>query len=285
MRYAFIEAERQRYPVHRLCTVLGVSRSGYYAWRKRLPSPRSQANAMLGKAIQAIFARSRQTYGRYRVQAELGACGHPVGHNRIARIMQQMGLKARQRRRRVPRTTQANHALPVAANLLQQDFTARRPNQKWLADITYIATQEGWLYLAIVLDTFSRKVVGWSIQPRLTTPLVTAALHAALGHRQPVPGLVHHSDRGSQYASLAYRQLLAQHHITPSMSRTANCYDNAMMESFFSTLKLELPMNVFPSRDDARYYLFDFIEVWYNRQRRHSALDYLSPAMFEARHS
>lgn len=285
MRYAFIEAERQHYPVHRLCAVLGVSRSGYYAWRKRVPSPRSQANAMLGKAIETIFAHSRQSYGRYRVQAELAAGGQSVGHNRVGRIMRQLGLKARQRRRRVPRTTQSRHALPVVANLLKQDFVATQPNRKWLADITYIATQEGWLYLAVVLDTFSRKVVGWSIQPRLTTPLVTAALHAAVGHRHPAPGLVHHSDRGSQYASLAYQQLLAKHHITPSMSRTANCYDNAMMESFFSTLKSELPLSVFPSRDDARYYLFDFIEVWYNRQRRHSALDYLSPAMFEARYS
>jgi len=268
-----------------MCRVLEVSTSGYYAWRQREPSQRQRENQTLSAQIDNIFQVSRQTYGRHRVRAELDARGYPCGHNRVARLMRGLGLRPRRYRRHHPRTTQSKHGWPIAPNLLAQDFRASRPNQKWLADITYIPTAEGWLYLAAVEDTFSRKIVGWSMQERLTTPLVTDALHMAFKHRRPTQDLLHHSDRGSQYASADYQQLLQLHGVTCSMGRTANCYDNAMMESFFATLKAELTLNVFSTRDEARYYLFDFIEVWYNRQRRHSALNYCSPDEFERRHT
>ena len=283
MKYTFITAERQQYPIGLMCEVLGVSRSGYYEWRRRKPSQRSREDAVLTTEITDIFEMSRQTYGRHRIRAELRDRGHRCGHNRVGRLMRQAQLRTRRRRQR-PRTTQSNHQLPIAPNVLQRDFTATAPNQKWLADITYIATREGWLYLATILDTFSRKIVGWSMQERLTTPLVVAAFSDAIHRRLPTQPLIHHSDRGSQYASHRYQDLLDQYDMTCSMSRTADCYDNAMMESFFATLKGELPVEVFPSRADARYYIFDFIEVWYNRQRRHSALDYCSPEAFEQRH-
>jgi transposase InsO family protein len=283
MIYAFIEAEHTRYPVKTMCKVLGVSRSGYYEWRRREPSRRAREDAVLTTEIADIFEMSRQSYGRHRIGAELRDRGHRCGHNRVGRLMRQAQLRVRHRQSR-PRTTQSNHRLPIAPNLLQRDFTATAPHQKWLADITYVATREGWLYLATVLDTFSRKIVGWSMQERLTIPLVRDAFCDAIARRLPTQPLIHHSDRGSQYASHAYQDLLSKYHVVCSMSRTADCYDNAMMESFFATLKGELPVDVFPSRDDARYYIFDFIEVWYNRQRRHSALDYCSPEAFEQRH-
>jgi len=281
MKYQFIEDQRDTYAVRMLCGVLEVSASGYYAWRGRSPSQRDQLDAQLTSQIVEIFETSRGTYGRHRVRAELVERGHECGHNRVGRLMRQAQLVARGRRMRRPRTTRSDHSLPVAPNLLDRDFSATAPNQKWLADITYIPTTDGWLYLAVVLDVFSRKIVGWSMQQRLTTPLVADALQDALARRSLADPLIHHSDRGSQYASAAYQSLLHQHDLLCSMSRPANCYDNAMMESFFATLKAELPVTVFPSRDDARYHIFEFIEVWYNRQRRHSALDYLSPDTFE----
>lgn len=264
-----------------MCRVLEVSPSGYYAWRKRQPSRREQANQGLWEAIQAIHRASRGSYGSPRLYAALRAKGMACNHKRVERLMRLHGLRGLDRRSKRPKTTQSSHPYPVAANLLSRDFTASAPNQKWLADITYIDTQEGFLYLAGVEDVFSRRIVGWAMDDRLETALVERALRMALGQRQPQAGLLHHSDQGSQYASLDYRRLLARRQITVSMSRTGNCYDNAMMESFWATLKAECASRVFPSRSAARLAIFEFIEGWYNRQRLHSALGYLSPEQFE----
>ncbi len=280
MKYAFIEQHRQQFPVSRLCAVLGVSPSGYYAARGRQPSQRAQANQRLGVHIRIAHRASRQTYGYRRIQQELRAQGLTVGRHRIARLMRQMGLRVKARRP-YKRTTRANPGHPVASNRLQRDFTARQPNQKWVADITYIATQQGWLYLAVVMDLFSRKIVGWSMDTRLKTDLVANALHMALRQRRPQANLLHHSDRGSQYTSADYQRLLTRHGITVSMSRSGNCYDNAAIESFFATLKTECADHRFATRQAARTALFDFIECWYNRARRHSTLAYLSPEAFE----
>lgn len=277
-RYRFIATHRQSYPVQRLCAVLGVSSSGYYEWVRREPSQRQQANEALGRRIRAIHEKSRQTYGYPRIHAELREAGEVVGKHRIARLMSQMGLKTRgQRRFRV--TTQANEGRRPAPNLLAQDFSATRPNQKWLVDITYLATREGWLYLAGVLDTYSRRIIGWSMSERLTEPLVCDALKMALVQRG-APDL-HHSDQGSQYTARAYLALLEKAHIQVSMSGVGRCYDNAMKESFWATLKRECADHTFPTRAFARQAIFEYIEVWYNRQRRHSALGYLSPCAFE----
>ncbi len=214
---------------------------------------------------------------------ELQSRGLDCGRHRVARLMREAGIQARQRRRWRPRTTQSRHTHPLAPNLLNREFQATAPNEKWLADISYVATREGWLYLASVLDVYSRLIVGWSMQDRLTTPLVAQALQMALARRCPSADLLHHSDRGSQYASTVYQTLLQQYGITVSMSRTGDCYNNAMMESFFATLKVEGANHVFATRDAARLYLFEFIEIWYNHQRRHSTLGYLSPFEFEQR--
>jgi transposase InsO family protein len=283
MKFAFIEEQRKTYPVRLMCRVLRVSSSGYYAWRKREPSERERANEALLPKIQAVYENSRCTYGSPRIQAELQAQGISCSRSRVARLMRKIGLKARCRRRyRV--TTQAKDSHPVVANVLARDFTAQRANQKWLADITYIDTHEGWLYLAAVLDVFSRRIVGWAMQKRMTTTLVTDALQMALGQRQRLADLLHHSDRGSQYTSHDYQNLLKSRHITSSMSGTGNCYDNAMMESFFATLKTECVTQRYASRASARRDIFEYIEVWYNRQRRHSALGFVSPAAFERLH-
>lgn len=276
--YQFIAAHRQTYPVQRLCVVLGVAASGFYDWLRRKPSQRQQANEALTQRIRDIHERSRQTYGYPRIHAELRAAGEQVGKHRVARLMSRMGLKTRCRRRfRV--TTQAKPQRTPAPNLLAQDFSASRPNQKWLVDITYIATREGWLYLAGVLDTYSRRIVGWSMSERLTEPLVCDALGMALAQRG-APDL-HHSDQGSQYTARAYLALLQKAHIQVSMSGVGRCYDNAMKESFWATLKRECADHTFPTRALARQTIFEYIEVWYNRQRRHSALGYLSPCAFE----
>lgn len=265
-----------------MCRVLAVSPSGYYAWRGRQPSRREHANAVLLEEIRAIHRHSRRTYGSPRVYAALRGRNIACNHKRVERLMRLDGLRGLERRSRRPTTTQTQHDFPVAANLLNRDFTATAPNQKWLADITYIDTQEGFLYLASLEDVFSRRIVGWSMDDSLQTLLVERTLHMALTQRRPPAGLLHHSDRGSQYASRDYRRLLAQRHISVSMSRTANCYDNAMKESFFATLKVECANQPFASRAAARLAIFDFIEVWYNRQRLHSSLGYRSPADFEA---
>jgi len=277
-RYRFIARERQNYSVRRMCAVLQVSVSGFYDWLKRRPSRRSQANASLSQRIRQVHERSRQTYGYLRVHAELCASGERVGKHRVARLMRQMGLQTKGRRRfRV--TTQRDTAHRRAPNLLNGDFKATRPNDKWLSDITYIPTDEGWLYLAGIQDAFSRRIVGWSMGERLTRSLVCDAWRMAVG-RHGTPRL-HHSDQGSQYTSDDYLKLLEAAKVHISMSDVGRCYDNAMKESFWGTLKTECADRPFPSRAVARTALFEYIEIWYNRQRRHSALGYLSPAQYE----
>jgi putative transposase len=266
-----------------MCRVLQVSASGYYAWRRRVPSRCDQANAELVEQIHRIHAASRQTYGSPRVHAALRQQGVICNRKRVARLMRLSGLRGCDRRRRRPVTTQSRHDYPVAANVLARDFSAQAPNQKWLGDISYIATQEGFLYLASLEDVYSRKIVGWAMAEHMQTSLVACAFQMALRQRKPPVGLLHHSDRGSQYASDDYRKLLAKHQVTASMSRSGNCYDNAMKESFFATLKTECASRPFVTRAEARTAVFEYIEGFYNRQRLHSALGYLSPEQFEQR--
>jgi transposase InsO family protein len=280
-RYRFIAAQRTRYPVRRLCAVLAVSVSGFYDWLKRTPSRRAQANDELAARIQRVHEASRQTYGYLRVHAELRAQGEQVGKHRVARLMAQLGLVTKGRRR-FKATTQRDETHRRVPNVLAGDFTAQQPNEKWLSDITYIPTAEGWLYLAGIQDVFSRRIVGWSMSDRPTKALVCQAWKLALGQRG-VPRL-HHSDQGSQYTSDDYLRLLEQDDIILSMSDVGRCYDNAMQESFWGTLKTECADRPFPSRAAARKAIFEYIEVWYNRQRRHSALGYLSPCAFEQLH-
>ncbi len=267
-----------------LCQVLEVSPSGYYDWRKRqgIPGPRAQENQALRQKIKVIYARSRQTYGSPRVLAQLRQEGGQHGRNRIARLMKEEGLWARPKRRYRVRTTNSSHAEPIAPNRLALAPKPTAINQIWVGDITYIHTPEGWLYLAAILDLYSRKIVGWSISPFIDTSLILEALKMALVRNQPPAELLFHSDRGVQYASADYRAALAAAGLIASMSRQANCYDNAFIESFWSTLKLELVYRrEFPSRQQARSEIFDFIECFYNRHRAHSALGYLSPVDFE----
>jgi transposase InsO family protein len=270
-----------QFPVRALCRAVKVTRSGYYAWRKRAPSERKKQDQTLLYRIRHFFERSNGTYGSLRIVRDLRDAGFCCGKHRVARLMRQAGLRAVA----APRfrgTTDSKHALPVADNLLDQDFDAPEANVKWAGDITYVWTGEGWLYLAVVLDLFSRRIIGWSMQSRLDRSLVVNALQLALGHRRPGAGLVHHSDRGSQYASGEFQQVLCQRGISCSMSRRGNCWDNAPVESFFGTLKQELVNRChFATREAARQEVFEFIEVWYNRQRRHSSLGYVSPEEFE----
>lgn len=283
MRYQFIAEHAQEYPVQRQCAVLEVAESGYYAWCKRQPSAHQQADAALVAEIQAIYAQNRGRYGSPRIHAELKKRGWHCGRKRVARLMREAHLRSVRQVKRRQLMTDSCHRYPVAANVLNRDFQAQLPNQKWVADITFIATQAGWLYLAVVLDLFSRRVVGWAMSARCDATLVQNALQMALSQRQPIDHLLHHSDRGSQYAAHVYQALLAQHHITVSMSRTGSCYDNAVMESFFRTLKAEcVDLHVFHSRSHARTVIFEFLEVYYNRQRLHSTLGYCTPAAFEA---
>ncbi len=266
-----------------MCRVLKVSESGYYVWRKRQPSARATANAALVKEIRAVHTTSRRTYGSPRVHAALRAQGVVCNRKRVARLMREHGIRGRERRRRRPVTTQSKHGHPLAPNLLARDFTAEAPDRKWLGDISYISTAEGFLYLATLEDVCSRRIVGWAMDDHMETALVARALRMALARRKPVEGLLHHTDRGGQYAAHDYRRLLAAYHIEASMSRAGNCYDNAMQESFFATLKTECADKPFPTRAAARTAIFDYIEVFYNRQRLHSSLGYLSPADFEQR--
>ena len=264
-----------------LCRVLGVSSSGFYAWRSRSASAREVANVTLLEEIRSIHRESFATYGSPRVHAELRFRGQCVGVNRVARLMRENAISAVVRRR-FRRTTDSSHGLPVAPNRLDRRFEAERPDQAWVTDITYVWTQEGWLYLAVVIDLFSRRVVGWSMDETMKTDLVVRALGMALGHRVPEHELVHHSDRGSQYASYRYQKLLEAHGIICSMSRRGECLDNAVAESFFGTLKIELiHRRRWPDRASARSAIHDYVEVFYNRKRRHSTLGYLSPAEFE----
>ena len=260
--------------------VLEVSRSGYYAWQHRRPSKRARENARLEVAIQAAHVRTRQTYGPERLQAELRADGFPAGIGRIKRLRKKLGLRCTPVRR-FTTTTVSNHALPVAENVLAQTFVATRPNETWVTDITYVPTAEGWLYLAGIKDQFTCEVVGYAMGARMTTDLVSDALRKAVGAKRPHPGLIHHSDRGSQYCAQDYQEQLREFGMIASMSRKGNCYDNAPMESFWGTLKNELVHHRrYETREQARREISEYIEMFYNRQRRHSRLGNRSPAAF-----
>ena len=276
---------KAEHPIRTLCEALEVSASGFYAWQTGLtcPGPRALEDQTLAKEIRILHTSSRQTYGSPRLQDALRHQGRRHGRNRLARLMRQQGLCGRQKGRYRVRTTDSQHDLPIAPNRLAAAPPPTGPNQVWLADITYLPTAQGWLYLAAILDRFSRKIVGWALSPRLDTDLVLQALAMALTHRRPPAGLLFHSDRGVQYASAAFRNALAGAHLLPSMSRRGNCYDNAAMESFWSTLKLELIYrHHFATHAQVRAAVFDYIETFYNRQRAHSALGYLSPTTFES---
>jgi putative transposase len=283
MRCQVIARLSRVYPIRRLCAALEVSESGYYAWRKRPPSQRAKDEQQLAKRIEQVYHASRRTYGSPRVQAELRAEGIRCGRKRIARLMRQCGLSARRKVQRA-HTTDSQHANPIAPNRLNREFIAQRPNEKWVADITGVWTNQGWLYLSAVLDLFSRKVIGWAMAARREDDLVFSALRMALAQRRPQAGLLHHSDRGSQYTSKDYQSLLSAWGIEVSMSRKGDCYDNALMESFFATLKGEcVDRQRWPNHAQARQAIFEYMEVFYNRQRRHSSLDYLSPVAYEQR--
>jgi putative transposase len=282
-RYHEIQQLAGEHPVAVLCLLLGVSRSGYYGWRGRAPSRRQSEDARLTMELKTAFEQSRRTYGRPRLARALRARGHCHGERRIGRLMRAASLCARSRRRFVPQTTQSQHDGPIAPNrLAQRAAPPTRPDQVWAVDMTYIETCEGWLFLAVVLDLHSRKVVGWAFAESLHTALPLAALRMALGQRRPADGLLHHSDRGCQYASAEYRSLLCEHGLEASMSRTGNPYDNAAVESFFSTLKTEcLHRHPPATRMETQALAFDYIEAFYNRTRLHSALGYQSPVDFE----
>lgn len=270
-----------------MCRVLGVSRAGFYAAERRGLSARARENAALGAVIATIYEKSRGTYGSPRIHLEVRDGGWHCGRQRIARLMRETGLRARTRLRWRPQTTNSRHGVAVADNLLQQRFDVKEiggTNRAWCGDVTYIRTLEGWLYLAVLLDLGSRMVVGWAMGESLNTELCITALRMALARRRPKPGLLHHTDRGSQYVASDYRELLAAHEVVASMSRRANCYDNAVAESFFASLRWELlERQQWATRAAVRTAVFEYIEVWYNRHRRHSALGYLSPWQFEQR--
>jgi transposase InsO family protein len=286
MRYACIQRHRGEFEVLLMCRVLEVTRSGFYAWLKSVPSARARTEERLRVKVLAVHEMSRGRYGSPRIHAELQARGERVSRKRIARLMSQEGLRGK-KRRRFKVTTNSNHTYPVAPNVLDRKFDvdeAGGPDQVWAADITYVPTREGWLYLAIVLDLASRLVVGWSMGETLESSLAVDALNMALQRRRPAAGLLHHSDRGVQYASNDYRALLEGKKAVASMSRKGNCWDNAVAESFFATVEIELIQDEdWHTRNEARGAIFEFIEVWYNRQRRHSSLKYQTPAEFDKR--
>ena len=281
MRYDFVERHRGRWPVRLMCRVLRVSAGGYYDWRGRPQSTRAQRREDLVVAIKEVHGEAKARYGSPRIHAELVARGKPCGVKTVARLMRLNGIAAKTKRK-FRCTTDSNHDHPVAENVVNRDFRPTAADRTWTADITYIATCEGWLYLAVVEDLYSRRIVGWSMGPRIDSRLVVDALEMALARRVPGEGLVAHSDRGSQYASGHYQGLLDRHGIVCSMSRRANCWDNAPMESFFASLKKELVRDEdYQTREDARASIFEYIEVFYNRFRRHSSLGYLSPSEYE----
>ena len=281
MRFRLIDANKAAIPIDRMCGLLGVSVSGFYAWKDRGPSQRQLDDMVLLAHIRSQFASSHETYGVPRMHVELREDGVSVGRHRVARLMRDNGLKALQKRR-YKKTTDSHHGGLVAANLLDQDFTCDAPDQKWGADISYIWTAEGWLYLAIVLDLYSRRIVGWATSDRLKKDLALNALRRAIALRGPPPGLIHHSDRGSQYCSDDYQRLLKVQGIVPSMSGKGNCYDNAMVETVFKTIKSEMIWRTsFQTRSAAELALGRYIDGFYNPRRRHSALGYKSPVSFE----
>lgn len=279
--YRLIEAERTSFPVQLMCRMLGVSRSGYYDWKMRLPSSRSRENATLTSKIHEIYRRSRETYGSPRIHAELRALGTRCGRKRVERLMREAGLQGCMRGPKKRTTRRSGRAVP-ANDLLQRSFAATEVDKIWVADITYLTTREGFLYLAFILDVYSRRIVGWAMESHLRTELVVDALQMAVWRRKPAPGLVHHSDQGVQYTALSFAERLREVGITPSMGRTGSALDNAMAESFVSTLKAELMSNLeFPSRRAAKTAIFEYLETFYNTRRLHSSLGYRSPADFE----
>jgi len=281
VKFTFISAEKAWAPVSVLCKVLEVSRSGFYAWEERGRSSRSVADEQLAVHVVAAFNVGRGAYGSPRVHEELKAAGFEVSRKRVARLMVELGLEGR-RKRRFKATTDSKHSLPIAENILDRQFKVEAPNVAWVTDITYVWTAEGWLYLAAILDLFSRRVVGFAMSERIDRELVLEALRAAVGRRVPNTGLMHHSDRGSQYASGDYQDALDELAVVCSMSRKGNCWDNAVAESFFATLKTECVYpRRFATRAEARETIFEFIEVFYNRRRRHSTIGYVSPVDFE----
>ncbi len=283
MKYRFIEKHREQYSVSRLCLMLGIKRSSFYAWKKREPSQREQNNQALIEHIRRIHKKYRRTYGSPRMYVQLKKEEISCSKKRVARLMRQDGLKGQRKYRKVI-TTNSKHDFPVAPNVLNREFQAEKPNQKWVSDITYIPTDEGWLYLAGILDLFSRKIVGWATSDLIDATLVEKALRMAMYQRGPGRGLLHHSDRGSQYASHEIRDILAANQIVVSMSGKGNCYDNAVMESFWGTLKNEwVNYQKYQTRSQARTDIFSYIEGFYNTVRLHSTLGYLSPAEFEAK--
>ena len=268
------------YSAKLLCRALGVSRSGFYDWLHARPSPRVQEDARLKVLITAVHRQTRETYGVPRIKRELAAQGYEVGRDRIRRLRQELNLRCKQRRKFIA-TTNSKHDLPVAENLLEQRFEPTRPNEAWVTDITYIPTAEGWLYLAGVKDVFTCEIVGYAMDARMTQELTTRALWRAVSHKRPAPGLIHHSDRGSQYCAHSYQALVAQFGMRASMSRRGNCYDNAPMESFWGTLKNELVHHRrYATRAEAKASIQEYIEIFYNRQRRHSRIGFVPPALF-----
>lgn len=281
MKFAFIFARSVAFPVVLMCRLLGVSRSGFYAWKERPASTHSSDDARLSVDVAAVYKRSCGRYGSPRVHAELRAQGVRVGRKRVERLMREQGLSARPRRR-FRTTTDSKHAHPIAPNILGRNFEVSAPNQAWVTDVTYVSTHEGWLYLAVIIDLYARRVVGWAASETNDTTLALAALSMATAHRKPPHGLVHHSDRGSPYASADYRCALARHGMVASMSRKGDCWDNAVAESFFSTLKVELVHKErYRTRAAAITSIGHYIQAFYNSERRHSHLDYVCPIEFE----
>lgn len=276
-----IKENKEWFDVRMMCRMLSISPSGYYDWEKRTPSTRAQANTELAKEIKTIFDGEKHREGSLRITRRLRASGRKVGKNRVARIMRQHGWRAKGSKK-FKATTNSHHNLPVAPNLLEQNFEAAQPNQKWVSDLTYIWTEEGWLYLAVVLDLYSRMVVGWAMSKRMTATLVCDALEMALWRRKRPTGVIVHSDRGVQYCSKEYQALMAKNGLICSMSKRGDCYDNAAMESWNGSLKVEaIHGEKFLTREEAKKHVFDYIDVYYNRRRLHSKLDYLCPVEFE----
>jgi transposase InsO family protein len=274
-------AQEKDFPVDFMCEIFEVSRSGYYAWKKRDNSEKEARELRLLRAIEDVHRSSRKNYGSPRIYKQLIGMGHSVGKTKVERMMKKHGIRAKTKRKfRV--TTDSKHNLPVAPNLLDRNFQPERPNQVWASDLTYVWTKEGWLFLAVIVDLFSRQVVGWSLDKTMTKELVCSALRQAYDRRRPGTGLLFHSDRGSQYCSKQFRRLLKQYRMLQSQSRKANCWDNACVESFFHTLKTEMIYHEnFETRDEAHRAIFEWVEAFYNRQRLHSTLGYKSPVDFE----
>lgn len=285
MKYTFIDANRKNFALKIMTRVLSVTKAGYLAWKRRGLSARKQEDNVLREAIKTIHTNSKRTYGAPRIKSSLADTGKSVSRRRTNRLMREAGCQTKYKRKYVT-TTDSKHSSRIAENTLNREFKADKPNQKWVTDITYLPTTAGWLYLSVVLDLFSRKIIGWAFATTLETQLVLDALGMARAHRKPdlAVGLLHHSDRGAQYASVEYREALKDLKATCSMSRKGNCWDNAVMESFFSTLKLELDLDkVIGDRVFTRTTVFLWMEGWYNRVRKHSSLSYLSPVQFEAK--